>query len=352
MFLRSIHYFRALAIVFIVAGHSYGLGAWWIHTVADKTVANVISGGTSLFVFVSGFLFHHVFFPKFSFGSFMMKKIHYVLLPYLVLSSVFLISILATRTGFNADQFLLAGEGIYALYLRPLALYLWTGGVNFTYWYIPFIMVMFLLSPAFVAFIRARSAVRWAAFAAFLCVSLVLHRPVLNLSVIQSVVYFIPVYLAGILASIHKERIYAVFHRRDGYLLAVVLGLAVLQAVFIAKEGSLHKAPLEFAGLDVSLVQKLVLCLFLMAFLHRFEDMPSRALDTLAEGSFAIFFIHPFIVLGISKTSLPRMFADNLPDLSLLRLAVMTIVVVAASLCVALFVKAILRRYSRIVIGW
>lgn len=352
MFLRSIHYFRALAIVFIVAGHSYGLGAWWIHTVADKTVANIITGGTSLFVFVSGFLFHHVFFPKFCFGSFMMKKIHYVLVPYLVLSSVFLIAILATRTGFNADQFLLPGEGIYAEYLRPIALYLWTGGVNFTYWYIPFIMVMFLMSPAFVAFIKARSTVRWSVFALFLTVSLALHRPVLNLSVMQSVVYFIPVYLAGILASIHKERIYAVFHRREGYLLAGVLALALLQAVFVATDGNFHKPPFELAGLDVLLVQKLVLCLFLMVFLHRFEHIPSPALDKLAEGSFAIFFIHPFIVLGIEKTSLPSMVADLLPDLPLLRLAVMTSMVIAVSLLIALLIKKLFRQHSRIIVGW
>lgn len=352
MFLRSIHYFRAVAIVIIVAGHSYGLAAWWIHTVADKTVANLISGGTSLFVFVSGFLFHHIFFSKFNFESFIKKKMHYVLIPYLVLSSVFLASILSTRSGFNAEYFLQPGDGFYAQYLRPVALYLWTGGVNFTYWYIPFIMVMFVLSPLFVAYVKARPSGRWILFGVFLAISLLLHRPVLNLSVMHSVVYFVPVYMLGILVSIHRERIYAALSHREGYLLVIVVGLALLQAIFVAKDGNYHKAPFEYGGIDILLVQKIFMCLLIMTFLHRFENTSSRVLDTLADSSFAIFFIHPFFVIGLEQTPLVRFTAEVLPNLPLLRLLVMTAVVVALSMLVAVVIKKIARGHSRSIIGW
>jgi len=69
--LQSLVYFRGIAIVLIVAGHCYSISGWHIGTTGDRFLANLISGSTTLFVFISGFLFHHVFYPKFQYGKFM-----------------------------------------------------------------------------------------------------------------------------------------------------------------------------------------------------------------------------------------------------------------------------------------
>jgi len=53
MRLVSFDYFRGVAILFIVAGHSYG--PWGINTLPEKILSNLITGGTALFVFISGF---------------------------------------------------------------------------------------------------------------------------------------------------------------------------------------------------------------------------------------------------------------------------------------------------------
>jgi len=71
MHLRSFEYFRAVAIVLIVIGHTYDISGWQIDSFGDRVLANLISGGTSLFVFISGFLFHHVFYPKFVYRKLM-----------------------------------------------------------------------------------------------------------------------------------------------------------------------------------------------------------------------------------------------------------------------------------------
>ena len=86
MFLKSFEYFRGISILFIVAGHCFQLGNWEINNVFEKFIANIIAGGSSLFVFISGFLFHYVFFKKYKYVRFIFKKIRNVLIPYLVLS--------------------------------------------------------------------------------------------------------------------------------------------------------------------------------------------------------------------------------------------------------------------------
>jgi peptidoglycan/LPS O-acetylase OafA/YrhL len=59
MFLNSFNYFRAIAILLIVAGHSYEIAGINIYNLNffEKLAVNLISGGTTLFVFISGFLF-------------------------------------------------------------------------------------------------------------------------------------------------------------------------------------------------------------------------------------------------------------------------------------------------------
>lgn len=46
-------YFRALAILLIILGHCYN--SWPRSHIWEATLVNLISGGTALFVFISGF---------------------------------------------------------------------------------------------------------------------------------------------------------------------------------------------------------------------------------------------------------------------------------------------------------
>ncbi|AGS39765.1 acyltransferase family protein [Cycloclasticus zancles] len=72
MRLNYFDYFRAIAIIIIVAGHSFSL--WVIDTLPEKVLANIITGGTSLFVFISGFFFHHIFYKNFKYQIFILKR--------------------------------------------------------------------------------------------------------------------------------------------------------------------------------------------------------------------------------------------------------------------------------------
>jgi surface polysaccharide O-acyltransferase-like enzyme len=97
MYLQSIHNFRALAILIIVMGHMYAYGLMSEDAIT-LTIINFLTGATALFVFISGFMFHHVFFDSFKYQKFVMAKVKNVLVPYLILSSL-AIAVLYTREG-------------------------------------------------------------------------------------------------------------------------------------------------------------------------------------------------------------------------------------------------------------
>ena len=85
MFLNSFNHYRAVAIVFIVAGHSYDLAGVVVDTFIERFVANFLQGGAALFVFISGFLFYHIFYKRYTFRGFIKGKLINLLIPYSIL---------------------------------------------------------------------------------------------------------------------------------------------------------------------------------------------------------------------------------------------------------------------------
>jgi surface polysaccharide O-acyltransferase-like enzyme len=308
-------------------------------------VGNIISGGSSLFVFVSGFLFHHVFYPTFNYRIFMKKKVQNVLLPYLFLSIFAIAQALAIHGPFPETYFG-PQQGLIDQLARPVLLYLLTGGI-LVYWYIPFIMCIFLLSPLFIRFIHCSTPTRISIACLFLLVSLFIQRPVNNFLVPQSVVFFTPVYLCGILCSMHRDWIYHHLRNRCLILLAGALLLAAVQALLYASCGDLQKPPFRLQGIDINLLQKLLLCLFFMVFLHRHEALDSKLLKSLASSSFAIYFLHGWVIYFVSLIQWLYSATYGVHLLPLLSAAV-----VCASYFLSSQIKAMFPRYSRMLIGW
>lgn len=345
MYLRSFEYFRAVAIMLIVASHCYAITGWVIDSFAERVVANLISGGTSLFVFISGFLFHHVFYPKFNYMNFIKKKFRNIYLPYLFLS-IFAIPLSLVIRGPFPEYYFGPGQGLFDRIFRPAVLYLWNGGV-FAYWYIPFIMCIFLLSPLFIRFIHCSRRLQIGIVCLTLLVSVLMHRPVNNFSILQSVVFFLPVYMFGILCSLEKEWIFAHLSTRLWQLLAGVLLLAILQALAFEASGDLQKPPFAFNGISVNIVQKLLLSVFFMIFLRRFEEVDNRIVKALAASSFSIYFLHGWFIYAISliQDSFRAAYGLHL-------LPVFTALAIWTSYVLALKIKTALPHRSRMLIGW
>jgi surface polysaccharide O-acyltransferase-like enzyme len=334
-----------VTIVIIVAGHSYGIAGWNIESFWDRLLANLLSGGTSLFVFISGFLFHHVFFPRYDYVTFVRKKFKNVYVPYLFLSIIPVCISIYTRIPYEEFYFG-QNDTFYDQIVRPAFLYYWYGGVM-AYWYIPFIMCMFLISPLFVWFVRQSTKYKIIIICILSIISVFIHRPVNNWSVLQSVVYFSPVYMFGILCSMKRDWIYKKLEGKDCILFAAVILLAVLQAIVMDTCGNLQKNPFEYNGVDISYFQKLCLCVFFMVFLRRFEYKEYTLLKQLAASSFSIYFLHGWFVYLFWMTS---SYYENYFGLHML--PVLTILIVWFSYNFALFFKKFFPNKSRMIIGW
>ena len=357
MFLVSINYFRAISILIIVTGHCYDIAGIDINslTFGENIAVNLITGGTTLFVFISGFLFHYIFIPRYEYKKFISGKIKNVLIPYLILS---LPVILLYLNGIGqAPYFLPEATGIFDRYFIPFIKYYWSGSTVIGYWYIPFIMITFSMAPLHVRFSRQSTTIQLVIITTFLAISAVLHRPIDNIFVFQEVLYFFPVYLIGISCSIHREKIYALMNNNELYLLFIVISLAIFEAL-IGKQGNYHKAAFSLNGIDIMLFQKIILSLFFMVWLHRFEKTSIKIIEIIAATSFSIFFIHGYLI------SLTKREFENLGILSLdaftkqlhfspwVNLTLIVITFVLISSLIAIGLKKIIPKYSRYLTGY
>ena len=351
MRLIAFDYFRAIAILSIVAGHCISYKS--ITSFDERVIANLIQGGSPLFVFISGFFFHHIFYRQFAYSQFMLKKVRNVLLPYLFLSSLALIYYLSSGVSLpDAKELGITSLSHWQDYLTMFGLYLWTGRTSFAYWYIPFIMLIFLMSPLFISYIRQGVKTRITIFIIALVVAMIVHRPAGNLSPWHAVLYFLPMYLLGILVSMHRDFVQSYMANKTIVLAAGVIFLAILQALIYPGFGNLHKLhAFTFDGLDILILQKIVLCFFFLSLLQklseRYPDIP--ALMLLADASFAIYFIHPWVLIALVGYK----WLPYIEEMSgLVQFVVTFPLTIIISLAMAYLIKRVAGHYSRSLTGW
>ncbi len=349
MRLVSFDYFRGVAIIFIVAGHSFG--PWHIDTFIEKLLVNLIYGGTVLFVFISGFFFHYIFYNTFNLKKFLVKKYQNVLLPYIILTISGISYYKLSSTQFPwVEKLELHNVESVSEYIRMIAIYLWTGCIASTYWYIPFISIIFIMSPIFLSYIKLPASYRIGIFLILLLASMFIHRPTGNLSPLHSVLYFIPIYMLGIMSSIHREQVSLFIEGKSLVIGCIVLILAIVQAFFFNTVGNFHKDEIfSYNGMDIMIIQKIAMCFFLLSLLQKYESRHIPGLKMLAVSSFAIYFIHPWVFILFQETGIFSFFSF-LPDFGMFLLTVP--LVLASSLLIAYLVKSVLKHNSRYIIGW
>ena len=349
MHLKSFDHFRGLAILFIVAGHSCVY--WPMESFYEKVFANLITGGTTFFVFISGFFFHHVFYPKFQFQQFIVKKAKYVLLPYTLLSLLgFACFVIYLDRPPHAEIFNAGQINNWYQYIRLFVQYWRTGSILDPYWYIPFIMIIFALSPLFFWQIQLPIKVQVGLFIFLLCISSLVHRPLFNLSPIHSVIYFIPVYMAGIMCSLKKEWVFKFLEGNNFILGPSFVLLSVAQILIYSRYGNFQKeAMFSYEGIDLMLFQKILMCFFLLSVLQKIDNKNIAFLKYIASASFAIYFIHPWILYFFDYLSIFKRF-NFLPGFLGLVFTLSSTMVL--SLAIASLFKWAFPNKSRCVIGW
>ena len=352
MRLRYFDNLRGIAILLVVAGHS--LTPWTLDSLPEIIISNVIVGGTALFVFISGFFFHNTFAARFNYLGFLKKKATQILVPYVVLSLAGIIVFGLMREHLPEIQkisalFNLSAAGTGAN-LKTSAAYLLTGAIAAPYWYIPFIYLIFIASPAFLVYARAGARIQITVASLCLVLSCLIHRPVANLNPLHSLAYFTPHYMAGILYSAHREKAEQFLRGKFFATGVMVLVLASLQALAQSDQGNYHKDFFVYQGIDILIFQKAFLVAFFLSFLLQYKDRELPLLGFLAERSFALYFIHFWVIYFLVKTSLYRSVYAATPGFFVFVLTATAALVI--SIVVAQLFKSVFGSRSRYLTGW
>lgn len=346
-FLRSLDHFRGLAVLFIVAGHCFEVSGVQIDSFSERVFGNLVFGGTTLFVFISGYLFQHRFLGDFRYGRFLASKARNLLCPYLVLAIAPVAWAVVHRDPLSGGAFLPRGSGWVHEFLVPSLAYLASGRFLITYWFIPYAILQFGLAPVHRWFAHLRREWQNAILIATFALALQVQRPVDNIQPLQSLAYFLPVYLIGIVAAQRREAIFRILGGREFWLLAPILGLAGLEALQRSAFGNYHKEPWQSGPIDLILPQKVLLSFFFLVFLERYENRTSLVVGTLARSSFAIFFIHPYIIWIAELNGIRYSGHPIWPFYPFIVAAVLGL-----SLLLAVLIRRVSGRWSHFLIGW
>ncbi|SDL32991.1 Membrane-bound acyltransferase YfiQ, involved in biofilm formation [Catalinimonas alkaloidigena] len=334
-FLRHVHYFRGFAILNIAFIHI------WFFPEKYKDTPDVVflshfrevifHASTIYFLFISGFLFAYLS-SNFDTWKYYKSKFLNVLLPY----------ILITTGLFLASNLSLIKQAALGELGQGWAEAILTGSIQVQYWYIPFIALVFLISPLLLK-IPDRIFNALTLICSFL--PLFGTRTAVEVS-FELYMYFMPVYLWGMYAARNYDAFVRVIQQ---YKYGIALVAVVLSGVLFW----LRLYPSQPDGVLEALyyVQKMAFTFLIFVFLMRYEHVEVKLLDQFAVYSFSIFFLHTIVDVYFIKKQIYEVIM-TLPlyliaPISLLYTALICLI----TLWVSMLIKKVLGKYSRYLIG-
>jgi len=341
--LAYIHRTRAIAILLIVALHCLDRMDWSKNYQAYRLMVEILQGATLDFMMISGFLFAHLR-SKYKYADYLQTKFKNVIIPYLVVGLPG-IALLLSKPYFLEQNPELVG---WPLWLQAGFLYVYGGSqLNHVMWFIPVLTIYFLLSPLFMYIIER--PVWFFSLVVLIPLSLLAHRPsVQKYHHLELALYFLPGYMSGMLASLYKERVLAFSQKYFYWLVAGVL--ATLLGHFYLSDFDGSYVEEMFSGerglIDWVFIQKFLLFFVLIALMKRMEGYRMRTVDYVATVSFAIFFVHLYVLHIYSHVVHWHLFAGTV-----LNTAALAFMATAGSVGLAYVLRRLFGASSRYLIG-
>lgn len=328
MFLGYVHYFRALAIFFIVAGHTIDVFVWDNANI-ERLLRIFISNGSILFVFIAGYLFQHLS-KKFNSKKYYSTKFKNVITPYLLISIpaiVVFVTIMERETvwpGFY-DNSVIEQIGLFYLtgkHLSPL-------------WFIPMISLFYLIGPLLVK--ADRSKFIYYTLPVTIIISCLVSRGLPY----ENFVHFFSVYLLGMYCSRYKELINPIISENSFLITSIILIFILAFTEFYTTEGTMSY---------INFIKKLMMSIFFLGLFIKFnEKLTSKYISLIADTSFGIFFIHSYVLTSGKLLNL-NFFGE--PQSGNLFLFIVIAIATLIFCCyLILLVKKALGRYSKFVVG-
>ena len=279
MFLGYIHYFRAIAILFIVAGHSIDVLAWSEDRQLERIFRILMSNGSVLFIFIAGYLFQYLS-NKYEIKKYYTSKAKNVITPYFLISipSIFIFVAFIERdvmwTGFYDNP-------VWA----QISLFYLTGKHLGPFWFIPMITIFYIIAPIL---IRAdKNKLIYYMLPVFIILSCFIDRGLPH----QSFVHFFSAYLLGMYCSKFRDSINPLISNNIFILLSLSLLLFLATTEFLYMEETMTY---------LNYLQKITMSMFFLGLLIKLnKHLNSKLVSTIADTSFGIFFIHPYLLFSV-----------------------------------------------------
>ena len=336
--------FRGIAILSIVAAHAWSFAIFWtgdLDSLGLKALFYstelLFHGSTLYFAIISGLLFSKVLQNK-GWISFYKSKALNVVLPYVVASTI--------ATAVYWQYYLADGAATDISFIITVATNLVSGTAAIQFWYIPILLVLFILTPL-LNFVNKRAPKLMLLFA---CVPLIISRSAFpDFLSMQSLVYFCGAYCFGMIIGSHYEKAMATVNQYKTWLIAFT---ALISAAILTQYINEYKVGGWYSSRQTLFyIQKILACLLILKWLQNIETRLPKAICNIGEYSFSIYFYHVlfvgFLIMGLQD------YIQSHRDafiIGLLGIANM-IVGVGTTMALAWLIKKPVGRHSRKLIG-
>lgn len=346
-FYTHLHAFRGFAILSIVAAHCWTILIFIVsggnkdHDFLPLYSASetLFHNATIFFAVISGLLFSLIL-NKYTWKKFYLGKIKNVLAPYLVFSVIY-----AFLTGM-----LMVEPGSMALtvneVLNTLPMHIITGSSFAHMWYIPVLMMLFILTPVFNVIATNKKLLPILVF--IVLAPLVVSRSWPDFAW-ENFVFFFGPYILGILIGNHYHKFQVLVEKYK----SILWSIATISSVALIYLYMIEYAPILGVKLQESIgyIQKLSICFIVLNIMYRSDTKSPKILQTLGDYSFSIYFVHMFfaatfgfimISSGLTQPSTSAIFFSGF---------ILLVLTLLVSIGFTLLIKKITGKYSRSVLG-
>ena len=348
-FLNYINVFRGLAILLIIAGHTMQLGE--PNSVLHKINCEIICGGTTLFIFISGFLFQHLS-ANFEYTKYLQKKWTNVVMPYLLTSILGIIFCLILPNTYG-NSF----DGLPILIQIPI--FLTTGRIHNTpTWFILMIILFFFSAKWLINLDRNNKLYKFLPL--MFLVTIIFRRvdvdynSIAELSyinkylscifyILNGFIHFFSIYVFGMFCSKHKDIIDKFYSKR--YFLLFLIIISAAADVYLSSKNL-------YSSFTIA---KTFLTMLVLGYLKHYDSIImskpvlNNCLDTIAKYSFGLFFVHWYVffiynqIFGLTNVVIPY---DNLA-LTILTVFIRFIAVSSFSMLILFAIKKLINKINK-----
>ncbi|WP_428241435.1 acyltransferase family protein [Gynuella sp.] len=348
-FLSHIHAFRGFAIINVVGAHSWSTLMYLIWgsdilkhmNLLYATTKMAFHGSTLYFAFISGLLFSKVLKNK-GWKSFFKNKLMNVMAPYFVLSLFFLTTFWSWYLQSAADK------GRPTEFIPALLDGLFFGRVLPHFWYIPVLLVIFLLTPLF-QYLLHQPRCKWIIFALIVAPLIISRTTIPAFLSLQTLIYFSGAYIFGMWVGKDYNQTLAVISRYRAWLWCIAIAGSLALTLLVLQ----HYESNNLTAWDQTLVylQKTALICLILHYFSKHEAVLPGFLNLLGTYAFAIYFLHLAFTYLVAR-GLAKLMSQHQDWLTLALSGLLVLTAsIALSIAISKIVRLLLGRRSRILIG-